>query len=324
MQEVVVTEFGPPEVLRLRDVPTPEPGAGQVVVAVEYADTLWLETRVRAGVGQDYWPQRPPYVPGQGVSGRVVALGEGIDSALLGRKVVARTSGEGGYATHVRVPADALVAVPDEVGPDQAAAVLHDVVTALALVQVTEQRREDAVVVLGASGGLGVASVQLARSRAGTVVAVARGSKRARVADLGASAVVDSEAEDWLDQVRAALPDGFADVVLDNVGGVLGESALALLGPGGRFSGHGTPSGRFADVDRDAAAARGISVTGIEAVQLDAGTVATLTRQGLDAVRVGEVSPMIGQVFPLDRAADAHAAIEGRTVFGTTLLRTDR
>lgn len=143
--------------------------------------------------------------------------------------------------------------------------------------QVTKPGTEDAVVVLGASGGLGVASVQLARSHASTVVAVARGSKLTRVADLGATAVADSEADDWLDQVRAALPDGTADVVLDNIGGDLGESALALLGPGGRFSGHGTPSGRFAEVDRDAARARNITVTGIEAVQLDEETMAELT-----------------------------------------------
>ena len=322
MQAATVTEFGTPDVLQIREVTDLEPGRGQVVVAVEYADTLWLETQVRAGAGQDYWPQRPPYVPGQGVSGRVSAVGDGVAEALLGRRVAARTGGEGGYATQVVVAADALVDVPDDVGLDQAAAVLHDAVTALALMYVTKQGTQDAVVVLGASGGLGIASVQLARSRAGATVAVARGAKLARVADLGATAVVDSEADDWIDQVRAALPDGTADVVLDNIGGDLGESAFALMGPGGRFSGHGTPSGRFAEVNRHTARARDITVTGIEAVQLDDETMRVLTRQGLEAVRTGELSPVIGQVFPLDRAADAHAAIESRAVFGTTLLRT--
>lgn len=254
----------------------------------------------------------------------MVAVGDGVSEDLVGHRVAGRTGGEGGYATQAVVPAAGLVDVPDDVGLDQAAAALHDIVTALALMQVTKPGVDDAVVVLGASGGLGIASVQLARSRAGATVAVARGTKLTRIADLGPTAVVDSEADDWLEQVRAALPDGGAAVVLDNIGGDLGESALALLGPGGRFSGHGTPSGRFAEVDRGAARAQDITVTGIEAVQLDDDTMAALTRQGLEAVRSGELAPVIGQVFPLDCAADAHAAIESRTVFGTTLLRTDR
>lgn len=98
MRAATVTEFGGPEVLHLVEQPDPVPGRGEVVVAVEVADTLWLETVVRSGVGQDYWPMRPPYVPGNGVAGRLASIGPGVDDSWVGRRVVAHTGNEGGYA----------------------------------------------------------------------------------------------------------------------------------------------------------------------------------------------------------------------------------
>ncbi|HEY7047711.1 MAG TPA: zinc-binding dehydrogenase [Jatrophihabitantaceae bacterium] len=317
-----MTRFGDPDVFEVIDQPEPSPGPGEVAIAVEVVDTLWVETQIRSGAGQDYWPMRPPYVPGNGVAGRVVAAGDGVDPALHRSAVVAHTGNEGGYADRALVPADAVSAVPDGVDVTVAAALLHDGPTGLALFDVTKVGAEDSVVVVGASGGLGVVSVQLGRARAARVVAVARGAKLDRVRALGPDAAIDSERPDWLDQVRAALPDGGADVVLDNIGGVLGEAALALVARGGRFSGHGTPSGRFADVDREAAARDGITVTGIEAVQLPPADLKRYTDQALREAAAGVLAPVIGQTFPLERVADAHAAIKARTVFGKTLLTT--
>jgi NADPH2:quinone reductase len=201
-----------------------------------------------------------------------------------------------------------------------AAALLHDGPTALALIDITKVSSGDAVVVVGASGGLGVLLAQLGRARAARVVTVARGAKLDRVRELGPDAVIDSEQPDWLAQARAALPPAGADVVLDNVGGDLGETAFALVAPGGRFSGHGTPSGRFAQVDQTTADRHGITVTGIEAVQMSAGDLKRYTERALRAAVAGTLAPVIGQIFPLDQAGSAHAAIESRAVFGKTLL----
>jgi NADPH2:quinone reductase len=300
----------------------PPPGPGEVAIAVEAADTLWVETRIRAGAGQDYWPMRPPYVPGNGVVGRVAEIGEGVDAALRGAAVAAHTGNEGGYADRVVVPVEAVSRVPGGVDLTVAAALLHDGPTALALFEVTKVGADDTVVVIGASGGLGIVSVQLAKARAVRVVAVARGAKLDRIRALGPDVAIDSEASDWIEQVRRALPDGRADVVLDNVGGALGEAGFALVARGGRFSGHGTPSGRFAAVDRDAAAGEGITITGIEAVQMSDADLVRYTDRALQEAAAGVITPVIGQTFLLDRVADAHAAIESRTVFGTTLLLT--
>jgi NADPH2:quinone reductase len=131
--------------------------------------------------------------------------------------------------------------------------------------------------------------------------------------------VIDSDTPDRVAQARAALGGG-VDVVLDNVGGAVGEAAFALVGRGGRFSAHGTPSGRFADVDPREAARRGIRLFGIGDVQLPDDVRRRYTAAALAEAAAGTVVPVIGQTFPLEGAAEAHRAIEARTVFGTTLL----
>ncbi|MGQ0576899.1 MAG: zinc-binding dehydrogenase [Pseudonocardia sp.] len=318
-----VERFGGPEVLVAAEVPDPVAGPGEAVVDVAAADVLWVETMIRSGHGRPYFTQTPPYVPGGGVAGRVVSVGDGADDGLVGCAVVARTGG-GGYAERVAVPASALLDVPDGLGLPAAAALLADAVTSLALFEGTGIGAGDAVLVVGASGGLGIASVQLARARGARVVAVARDPRKlARVRELGADAVVDSDEPGWAARARAALGGRGADVVLDNVGGDVGEAAFELLVPGGRFSAHGTPSGRFAAVDPAEARRRGVTLRGIADVQLDDGERRRLTAQALAEAAAGRLRPVIGQTFPLAKAADAHAAIEARTVFGKTLLIPD-
>jgi NADPH:quinone reductase len=291
------------------------------VVAVAAADVLWVETMVRRGDGAPYFPQQPPYVPGNAVTGHVRAVGEGVDPRWIGRPVAAETGGTGGYAEQVAVAADGMHAVPDGLGLREAAAVLHDGVTALALFEGLKITADDTVLVVGASGGLGITCVQLATARGARVVAVARDERKlARIRELGAAAVIDSEAPDWVAKARTELGGDGADVVLDNVGGSVGEAAFELVAPGGRFSAHGTPSGRFAAIDPAEAARRGVTLRGIGDVQLSESNFRRLTAQALAEVAAGRIAPVIGQTFPLARAADAHAAIEARSVFGKTLL----
>lgn len=319
MQVAMVQRFGGPEAVVTEEVPDPVAGPGEVVVDVAAADVLWVETMIRRGDGRPYFDVTPPYVPGGGVAGRVAEVGDGVDPGWVGAAVVARTDG-GGYAERVLVPASRLHPVPDGLGLPEAAALLADAVTALALFEGAGIGAGDRVLVVGASGGLGIVSVQLARALGARVVATGRDPRKLpRLRELGAHAVVDSDAPGWPQQARDGL-DGAADVVLDNIGGTVGEAAFELVAPGGRFSAHGTPGGRFAAIDPAEAARRKVTLRGIADVQLDEAARRRLTAQALAEAAAGRIRPVIGQTFPLAKAADAHAAIESRTVFGKTLL----
>jgi len=312
MQVAMVTQFGGPEVLVTSEEPDPVAGPGEVVIDVVAVDVLWVETMIRSGRGGPYFDVTPPYVPGNAVAGRVRSVGDGVDPGLIGREVVTRTGQRGGYAEQVAVSADGLSAVPNGVSLHDAAALRHAGPTALALLEGTRIGSGDAVLVVGTSGELGIVCVQLACARGARVVAIARDKQKlARIRELGADAVVDSEQPDWVGQARAALGGEGADVILDNVGGAIGEAAFAAIAPGGRFSAHGTFSGRFATIDPTEAARRGVTVRGIQHVQLSPDELQRLTEQALTDAAAGRIAPVVGQTFPLVRAADAHAAIEG-------------
>jgi NADPH2:quinone reductase len=342
VQVIEVREFGPPEVLTPVSRPAAAAGPGQVVIATTAADVLHIDTVIRSGRAAQWFDVRPPYVPGNGVAGTIASAGPGVDPGLLGQRVVAHTGeagGSGGYAEQVLVPVDRVVPVPDEVSLADAVAVLNDGATALGLMAGTGVRPGEWVLILGAAGGLGLLLTQLARAAGGHVVAALRvagpqltgpptgpptgplGQKKAaRVRDAGAEAVADYADPGWAAQVTAATGGSGPAVVFDGVGGSLGVAAFAITARGGRFSGHGAASGGFAPVDRDDAARRGITVQGIEQVQFPAGVHEKLTGQALAEVAAGRMRPVIGQSYPLDRAADAHRGLEGRSAIGKTLL----
>jgi NADPH:quinone reductase len=330
---IEVREFGGPEVLIPADVPAAVAGPAEVVIATAAVDVLHIDTLIRSGRAAQWFPVRPPYVPGNGVAGTVTSAGPGVDPGLAGQRVVAHTGGaggSGGYADQAVVPAGRAVPVPDEVSLAGAAAVLNDGATALGLMAGTGVRPGEWVLILGAAGGLGLLLAELTRAAGGHVVAALRVAgappgerKAAQARAAGAEAVVDYSDPDWAARVTAVTGGSGPAVVFDGVGGSLGVAAFGILAAGGRFSGHGAASGGFAPVDRDDAARRGITVQGIEQVQFPPGMHEKLTGQALAEVAAGRLRPVIGQSYPLDRAADAHRGLEGRSAVGKTLLIVD-
>ena len=185
MLVIEAERFGDPEVLHPRQVADPEAGPGQVVVRVAVADVLLVDTFIRSGLAQDYFPIRPPYVPGNGVAGQVIATGTGVDQVWTAWPVVAHTGGSGGsggYAEWAVVPADDLIPVPDGLGLPEAAALLHDGATAFGLLERVGVLPGERVLVTAAAGGMGVLLVQLARAAGGQVIAAARGRLKLDVA----------------------------------------------------------------------------------------------------------------------------------------------
>jgi NADPH:quinone reductase len=175
------------------------------------------------------------------------------------------------------------------------------------------------VLVEAAAGGVGSLLLQLARGAGARVVATSGGPRKvALTRDLGAPAAVDYTQAGWPDRVRAEA--GPVDVVFDGVGGQIREDALGLLRPGGRLLAYGGASGAFTPVPDDEAARCGITV--IRGAPVSAVEMSDLTRAALAGAAAGRLRPVTGQTFPLERAADAHAAIEARSTIGKTLLLT--
>jgi NADPH2:quinone reductase len=324
VRAVEVARFGAPDVLELREMPDPAPGSGQVVVAASAYDVLFVDTMIRSGKGADYFPIRPPYVPGNGVGGKVVALGDGVEASWRGRPVVAHTGVSGGYAELAAVDLGGCASVPDSVDMLDATAILHDGTTALRVLERTAPEAGEWVLVLGAAGGMGILLVQLLAARGAKVVGAARGSaKRDVVSGGGAAATIDYGEPGWTDVVLSATGGRRPTVVLDGVGGAIGGEAFHLIAEGGRFSAHGAPSGSFAPIDPGEAEGRGVTVTTIADLQYGEGDRSRLLTAVLAEVTTGRVAPLVGQTFSLAEASKAHLAIENRETVAKTLLLSE-
>jgi NADPH2:quinone reductase len=315
MRVVWLTEFGGPEVLVAGDAPDPVPGPGQALVEVRFANVTFVETQFRAS-GKGPFTVRLPVVPGNGVGGVVSAVGAGADAGLVGREVVSGTGGSGGYAQRAAVDAAGLVPVPNGLALDAAVALLADGRTATMLVAAADLRAGDRVLVEAAAGGVGTLLIQLATAAGAAVVAVAGGARKvALAADLGAAAAIDYLRPDWPARVRDAA--GGVDVVFDGVGGAVARSAFDLLDRGGRMLSFGLASGLWAEITEPEAAARGVRLV---RPRPEPGQLRSFTERALAQGAAGRLRPVIGQRFPLERAARAHAAIESRATVGKTLL----
>jgi NADPH:quinone reductase len=330
MMAIQARQFGGPDVLTPVRLPAPVPGPGEAAIAVSVADVLFLDTMIRSGLARDAFPQRPPYIPGNGVAGHVAAVGDGVDPAWTGRPVVARTGphgGSGGYAERALVPASRLVAVPEGVDLRAAAALMHDGATAVGLLAGTPVKPGETVLVVGAAGGMALLLAQLASAAGARVIGAARlvgAPRRTEKLDAirrsGAEVVVDYGSPDWPGRVAEASGGAGPDVVFDGVGGSLGGAAFGIVADGGRFSAHGAPGGGFARVSAREAEDRGVTVRGIEQVQHSPGRHEELITDVLADAAAGRLRPVIGQVFRLERAADAHTALAARSAIGKTLL----
>ena len=320
MRAVWLRQFGGPEVLVGAEAPEPVARPGQALIDVAFASITFVETQVRAG-GFGPFKGQLPMVPGNGVGGVVSTVGAGVDQALIGRRVISSTGGSGGYAERAAVDAAALVEVPDGVALDSAVALLADGRTAVWLARAAALRGEERVLVEAAAGGVGTVLVQLARAAGATVVAAAGGVRKLALARrLGAGVGVDYRQPRWTARVREAV--GGVDVVFDGVGGAIGRAAFDLIDRGGRMLSFGLAGGAWADISDADAANHGVTL--LRPPPPAPEEARAFTVYALAEAAAGRLRPVIGQRFPLERAADAHAAIQSRATISKTLLELRR
>ncbi len=319
MHAIQLHEFGPAENLRYESIPDPEPGRGQVRIAVAAAGVHLVDTALRRGEPGPFPVPELPTVPGREVAGVVDRVGDGVDSAVLGTRVVVHLgTAPGGYAELTVAEAERLLAIPDGVSFAAAVAMVGTGRTALGIAQFTELDADSVAVVTAAAGGIGTLLVQYAAAAGATVVGLAGGpDKVAMVRDNGADIAVDYTLPDWPEQVRARLGGKSATVVFDGVGGPLAQDAVNLLGPGGSHLIFGWSAGAPAQVDTPGITSE--TVLGPPMIQRAGGDLRVLSERALTAASTGLFRPAVTE-FPLAEAATAHKALESRATTGKVVL----
>lgn len=314
---------------RLGELPDPVPGPGEVLVEVaaaglNHADLLQLR-------GAYPPPPGEPKVPGLECSGRVLALGDGVQSWREGDRVMALLGG-GGLATRVAAPAGQLMAVPEALSLAAAAAVPEAALTAWThMIVEGGLSAGEAVLVTGATGGMGTFAVQLAREWGALVVAAARDRERlARLTELGIERLV-SEGPDLAARLRQACggaPDARGlDLVLDFVGGAAVAERLAALETCGRLVVAGLLAGSRAEVPLDLVLRRRLRLVGTmlrpRPREEKARLVADFAAFGLPRLADGRLVPVVDRVMPFPQVAEALAVFARGGLFGKIVLRMD-
>ncbi len=320
----VCPELGPPEVVRVHEVPAPGIAPGQVRVRVRAASVNFPDVLLVAGRYQLTVP--PPFVPGSELAGEVVELGEGASGLQVGMRVAGSTL-VGAFAEEAVVAAASLTPVPDSVGDEVAAAfgVAHRTAYHV-LRSVARLERGEELVVLGAGGGVGLAAVELGTVLGASVTAVASsGEKLAAAEAKGATRLVASTADDLRAALRDVLPAG-ADVVVDPVGGRCSEPALRTLRFGGRFVTVGYASGEIPAIPLNLVLLKGVVLTGFQFIDFathrpddrarDEDELQSLLLRGI-------VRPHIGATYPLREAAAALRLVADGRAVGKVVLEVD-
>jgi NADPH:quinone reductase len=315
MQAIVLHEFGPAENLRYEPVEDPEPGPGQLRIAVAAAGVHLIDTAIRSGVQMGPMPlPELPAIPGREVAGVVDALGPDVDPSWQGRRVVAHLgAASAGYAELAVREVGHVHALPDGVADDVAVAMIGTGRTAMAILDVARIGAEDVVLVTAAAGGLGALLSQAARHAGATVVGLAGPTKLDRVP---AALAIDYTQADWPRAVREALDGREITVALDGVGGEAGRAAFELLARGGRHVLYGWSAGEMTSISTADILARSLTVS---SALVRPGSMRALEERSLAAAADGRLVPLLTR-FPLADAAAAHAALEGRATVGKVVL----
>jgi NADPH:quinone reductase-like Zn-dependent oxidoreductase len=302
MRAVQYDEFGGVDVLRVAEVPVPEPGPGEALVEVAAAGANPGEAYVREGRYAQRWPSTFPSGQGSDLAGTVRALGAGVDSVAVGDEVFGWTDARASQAEYVVVPVGQILPKPPELAWEQAGA-LHVVgATAWAAVRAVDPRPGETVVVSAAAGGVGVLTVQLARRAGAMVVGIASTANHDWLRAHGVVPVAHGEG--LVDRIRAVAPT--VDAFIDLFGDGYVDVALAL----------GVPPDRIDTIiDFAAAEEHGVKADG-NAVGARPEVLAELAA----LLAKGELELPVAATFPLARVQDAYRELERRHTRGKIVL----
>ena len=317
MQVVMCEAYGPPDTLVVKEVESPTPGTGQVKIrlharGVSFSDVLRI-------AGTYHIKTAPPFIPGGEAAGEIIELGAGVEGLDIGDRVLCG----GGYAEETVQLADSVIKLPDTVGYEAAAAFRSNYTTALYALQRARLQPGETLLVHGAAGGVGLATVDVGKLMGARVIATARSPERLEVCkSLGADEVIDYSAG-FREHVQSMTGGRGADVIFDPVGGDVFDESMRCIAPFGRILIVGFTGGR-----PGLAKTNHLLVKDAEVIGFTIGALNRLdpqrARRNLD-VLVGwlvaeRVRPYHSHALPLADAADALKLIIDRQVIGKALL----
>jgi NADPH2:quinone reductase len=340
MQAVHIPMHGPPSVLRIVDLPVPQPAAGEVLVKVSAISLNHLDLFSRAGMPGVKLPL--PLIPGCDGTGEIAALGQGVTHLHVGQKVLIEPGYSSGKSAHdlagddhlsddyqirgehfdglareyVALEARFLVPLPGGCDPVRTAAIPLVFLTAWGmLVRRAALKSGETVLVIGGASGVGSASIQIAKDIGARVIATAGSESKMRLArELGADEVVDHTRSDWGQSVRQASGGRGVDVVVEHVGPATWETSMRVLARTGRLVTCGGTTGPIVSIALPHLFIKNQSVLGSTMGPRSAFPAI------LDRVARGIYKPVIDRVLPLSKIAEAHELLENRQVSGKIVL----
>jgi NADPH:quinone reductase len=320
MKAIQIQETGGPEVLRLVDLPIPQPGPGQVLIRVEAAGVNFIEIYFRKGV----YKAALPFIPGSEAAGTVEELGQGVAGFSAGEPVVS-TSVLGSYAEYALVPAAQLIKVPASLPPEKAAAVMLQGMTAHYLTYSTFPLKSgDTALIHAGAGGVGLLLTQIAKRLGADVITTVSTPAKAELSrEAGADEVILYTEQDFEAEVKRITHGKGVDVVYDSVGKTTFEKSLNCLRPRGLLALFGGSSGPVPPFDLIQLSSKGSLFITRPTLWHYIATRAELEwRSGdlLDWVGKDELKLRTEYIYPLAQAAQAQIDIEARKTTGKILL----
>jgi NADPH2:quinone reductase len=323
MKALLCTRYGTPDDLELAEIADPKPGPGEAVVRVEAAALNFFDTLIIAGKYQ-YKPAMP-FSPAAEFAGRVENLGAGVSSVKIGDRVLGY-AGSGAARERIAIAIDRLVKIPDTVDFDRAAGLCVTYGTTLhALKDRARLKSGETLAVLGASGGVGLAAIELGKLMGARVIACASSAEKIAFArQHGADDGIDYGKDDLKDALRRLTDGRGADVIYDPVGGAYSEAALRSIAWQGRYLVIGFAAGEIPKLPLNLVLLKGCDLLGVfwgSWIERDPAGHRANTEQLLTWTAEGKLSSHVHAVYPLAEAPAALKAIAARKVMGKVILR---
>jgi NADPH2:quinone reductase len=320
MRAIQITQTGGPEVLALREVPTPTPGSGEALIQIEACGVNFIDVYFREG----RYPAQLPFIPGQEAAGTVIALGPDVGAVKIGDRV-AWCGVSGTYAEFAVAPVSKLIAIPEDISARQAAAAMLQGMTAHYLAHSTYaiQRGDDVLIHAGA-GGVGLLLTQMAKQRGARVLTTVSTEEKAALArKAGADEMILYTQEDFAAKVRELTGGKGVPVVYDSVGKTTFDGSLACLRPRGVMVLYGGSSGAVPPFDLIQLSTKGSLYVTRPTLKDYAATREELELRAGDVLRwvaQGSLKLRLEHSYPLAEAAQAHRDLEARKTTGKVLL----